>query len=135
MVNPTYIPTKHEILLEKHCQTYQQKKIKGEKQRTKGCMHNTYRYENMHSEYKKARIEQVTANHESKRITTCKESITMLNSTYITTQLEVRTSTLNARQAETQRLLHRRSGQFSANRKSLSNLLIFHINWNIQSTS
>ena len=38
---------------------------------------------------KKARIEQITANHEFRRNTPCKESIAMVNPAYIATEEEL----------------------------------------------
>jgi hypothetical protein len=78
----------------------------------------------------KARIEQVTTTRELKHISSCKESIEMVNSAYITTKQEVDTSSLNVRQRkpipteETQTLLHRRNEEFLK-------MLVFDINWKI----
>jgi hypothetical protein len=122
MVNPAYIPTEQEILLEKRHEAYRQEKTKQQEQR----------YANMHSINKKSRIEQVTSNHGFKRITKCKESIAMVNPAYVATELEVHTSILNVRQGETQTVLHHRNGEFLANqRNTLSKLLVFDINWTI----
>jgi limonene-1,2-epoxide hydrolase len=122
MVNPAYIPTEQEVLLEKRHEAYRQEKTKQQEQR----------YANMHSINKKSRIEQVTSNHGFKRITKCKESIAMVNPTYVATELEVHTSILNVRQGETQTVLHHRNGEFLANqRNTLSKLLVFDINWTI----
>jgi hypothetical protein len=100
MVNPAYIPTEQEVLLEKRHEAYRQEKTKQQEQR----------YANMHSINKKSRIEQVTSNHGFKRITKCKESIAMVNPTYVATELEVHKSILNVRQGETQTVLHHRNG-------------------------
>jgi predicted glycoside hydrolase/deacetylase ChbG (UPF0249 family) len=136
MVNPAYLRTKQEILLGKRHEAHQQEKTKEHDQRTKIYVHDRERYANRHSENEKARIEQVTANHELKSITTCKESFAMVNPTYIATELEVRTSTLNVRQGETQTLPHHRNREFLANqRKTLSKLLVLDINWKTYSTS
>jgi hypothetical protein len=103
MVNPAYIPTEQEILLRKRHEAYQQKKTKEQEQRTKRCVPE--RYADMHSENKKARIEQITANHELKCITTCQESIAMVNPAYIAIEF--------------------------FQRNTLSKLFVFDINWKI----
>jgi hypothetical protein len=122
--------------LEKHHEAHQQEKTKEREQRTKGCVHDRQRYANTHSENTKARIEQVTSNHELKSITTCKESFAIVNPTFIAIELEVRTSTLNVRQGETQTLPDHRNREFLANqRKTLSKLLVFDIIWKTYSTS
>jgi hypothetical protein len=103
MVNPAYIPTEQEILLRKRHEAYQQKKTKEQEQRTKRCVPE--RYADVHSENKKARIEQITANHELKCITTCQESIAMVNPAYIAIEF--------------------------FQRNTLSKLFVFDINWKI----
>jgi predicted glycoside hydrolase/deacetylase ChbG (UPF0249 family) len=131
----------NEKMLEKRRVAYQQKKInkpeqgtkrcaQDREQRKKRCVHDRQRCTNMQSENTKAKIEQVIANHELKSITTCKESFAMINPTYIATELEVCTSTLNVRRGETQTLPHNRNREFLANQRFfLSKLLVFDINW------
>jgi hypothetical protein len=46
-------------------------------------------------EEKKARLQQIKANHEYRRNTPCKESIAMMNPAYIAMEEEVSTSTSN----------------------------------------
>jgi hypothetical protein len=79
-----------EKLLEKRREAYQQKKTKEPEKRTKRCAQDRQRYANMHPDKKKAKIEQVKANRELKRITPCKESIAMLNPAYIPTEQDVK---------------------------------------------
>jgi hypothetical protein len=90
----------------------------------------------MNSERNKARIEQVKTNRESRGNTPCKESITMVNPTYIAAKQEVATSTLNLRQrkrmtpAERKTLIYRQHEGFSAKqRKTISKSLVYDINW------
>jgi hypothetical protein len=137
MVNPTYIATQQEVLMEKHRETYQ-KKTKELEQRMKRCAQERERYANTFSEKKKARIKQITVNHDLKCITPCKESVAMVNLTYIATEQEVDTSTLNVRQRkpiqvrETQTMLHRQNEEFLAKqRKNVSKMLVFDVNWKI----
>jgi hypothetical protein len=78
-----------EKMLEKRREAYQQKKTKEPDKRIKRCAQDRQRYANMHPDKKKAKIEQVKANRELKRITPCKESIAMLNPAYIPTEQEV----------------------------------------------
>jgi hypothetical protein len=134
MVNPTYIATQQEVLMEKHRETYQ-KKTKELEQRMKRCAQDRERYANTFSEKKKARIKQVAVNHDLKCITPCKESIAMVNLTYIATEQEVDTSTLNVRQRkhvqmrETQAMLHCQNEEFFAKqRKNVSKMLVFDVN-------
>jgi hypothetical protein len=122
MVNLSYIATVQEVLLEKHHQAYQQKKTTEQAKRTKRCAHDRHRYANMNSVENRGRAEQVTANHELKRITPCKESIMMVRHAYIATEQEVRTQTL----------LHHRNKEFLAKQnKRISKMLLFDINWKI----
>jgi hypothetical protein len=76
-------------MLEKRREAYQQNKIKEPEKRIKRCAQDRQKYANMHPSKKKARIEQVTANRELKRGTPCKESIAMMNPSYIPTEQEV----------------------------------------------
>jgi hypothetical protein len=138
MVNPAYIPTEEEVLLEKRREAYHQKKMKEEEQRTKRCAQDKKRYINMPSEKNKARIEQVASNPELKRILPWEESIAMVNPAYIATEEEVGTSTLNMRGrkpisvGETKTLLHHRNEEFwKRQRNTVSKLLIFDVNWKI----
>jgi hypothetical protein len=62
----------------------------------------------------------------------------MVNLTYIATEQEVDTSTLNVRQRkpvqmrETQTMLNRQNGEFLAKqRKNVSKMLVFDVNWKI----
>jgi hypothetical protein len=64
-------------------------------QRRKQCALKRQKYANMLPEEKKARLEQIKSNHEYRRNTPCKESIAMMNPTYIAMEEEVSTSTSN----------------------------------------
>jgi hypothetical protein len=118
--------------LKRRRETYQQnKKLKEPKkyaelepeERKKICAQERQRYADKQPEQKKARVEQITANKVLKRSMPCKESIAMVNPTYIATEQEVGTSTLSVRQrkpvtpGERQTLLHRRNEEFSTKQR------------------
>ena len=113
---------KQDILKKRH-EAYQQIKTKEPEQMKKKCAQDRQRYANMESEQRKARIDQITSNKILKRSTPCKDSIAMENPAYITTEEEIGTSNLNARQrkpvtpGERQTLLQRRNEEFSEKRR------------------
>lgn len=146
-----YTDEEKEKMLEKRREAYQQKKIKEPEQRTKRCAQERQRYANMDPEKKKAKIEQVTANREWKRITPCKESNAMVNPSYIATEQEVLPE--KRREAHEQKKTKEReqktkgwaqdrernvgqrkpvNEEFSAKqRKNVSKMLLFDVKWKI----
>jgi hypothetical protein len=96
-----------------------------------------HRYANMQSTENKARTEQITTIHELKRMP-CKESIAMVNPAFTKTKQEVGTSNLNVRQRkplppkQIQTLIHHGNKELLAKqRKIVSKMLVFDINWKI----